>query len=96
MTAAGPATPRTAEVVTEEIQREREELARAVTHLRSELKAATDVRQILRTKWPHITIAVTFAAGVITARQLLRRRRERETNGIVRARFGRFTVVERP
>jgi hypothetical protein len=91
-----PTAPRTPELVTQEIQREREQLAAAVSHLRSDLKAATNVKAVLRSKWPQLTAAVAFTAGVITARQLLRRRHERELNPVVRARFGRFWIVERP
>jgi hypothetical protein len=88
---------RTPELVTEEIRREREELARAVTSLRSDFRAATDVRAILRARWPQIVVAAGFAAGVIAARHALRRRRERERcpEPAVLLRLGRFAVVER-
>jgi hypothetical protein len=84
--------PRTAETVTEEIQREREELARAVTNLRSGIHEATNVKRILRTKWPHITAAVAFTAGVIVAAQLLRRGKKEP---VVLARIGRLAIIER-
>jgi len=85
-------TPRTAETVTEEIQREREELARAVTNLRSGIHEATDVKRILRTKWPQITAVVAFTAGVIVAAQIVRRRRKEP---VVLARLGRLAIIER-
>jgi hypothetical protein len=88
-------TQRTPELVTREIQREREELARAVSHLRTELKAATDVRTIVRTKWPQLAVAAGLAAGVIAARRVVRRRRERERDPVVLARIGRFLIVDR-
>ena len=85
------ALPRTPETVTQEIQREREELASAVAHLRSDLKAATDVKAMLRSKWPQLAALGTLAVGALAFRAVLRRRHREVT----RARFGRFAVVER-
>jgi hypothetical protein len=84
--------PRTPESVAQDIQREREQLALAVSHLRSELKAATDVKAMLRSKWPQLSAVATIAVGALAFRAVLKRHGRRETT---RARFGRFAVVER-
>ena len=86
------AETRTPEIVTGEIQREREQLALAVSHLRSELKAATDVKAVVRAKLPQIAIGTAVACGAWAAKRMLHRRRERKS---VVARFGRFVVIER-
>jgi hypothetical protein len=85
--------PRTPETVTQDIEREREQLAQAVSHLRSDLKAATDVKAMLRSKWPQISAVATIAVGALAFRAVLRRRRR--NGGVERLRFGRFVVVER-
>jgi len=84
--------PRTPETVAEDIQREREQLAQAVSHLRSEVRAATDVRALLRSKWPQISAVATLAVGALAFRAVLRRRGGHE---VTRMRFGRFSLVER-
>jgi hypothetical protein len=84
--------PRTPDTVAEDIRREREQLAQAVTHLRSELRAATNVKAIVRSKWPQISAVATLAVGAIAVRAVLRHRRHHE---VTRARFGRFALVER-
>ena len=83
--------PRTPETVTREIQQERDQLAAAVSNLRTELHEATDVRRILRTKWPQIVAVVTVAAGVIVASQVLRHRRREPA---ILARIGRLAVID--
>jgi hypothetical protein len=84
--------PRTPETVTHEIEREREQLGDAVSQLRGELRAATDLRAIVRAKWPQISAVATIAVGALAFRAVLRHRRHRE---VTRARFGRFALVER-
>ena len=86
------ADTRTPEVVTSEIRHEREQLALAVSHLRSELKAATDVKAVLRAKLPQIAVGTAVACGAWAAKRMLNRRRERKN---VVARFGRFVVIAR-
>ena len=85
--------PRTPEQVTREIEREREQLALAVSHLRDDLHAATDVKAILRAKAPQITRGALAAAAVLTLLRLLRRKRHKP---VERANFGRFKLVEHP
>ena len=85
-------TPRTPDSVAQDIQREREQLALAVSHLRSELKAATDVKAMLRARWPQLSAVATIAVGALAFRTVLKHRKRHETT---RARFGRFAIVER-
>jgi hypothetical protein len=73
--------PRTPDLVRQEIEREREQLALAVTSLRE------DVRKQL----PRVAAVAAVAAGALVAFRIVRRRRV----GVVRARFGRYTVIER-
>jgi len=88
------AEPRTPEAVTEEIRREREELARAVVGLRSELREATDVRRILRTKRGRLALAATtVAVGAIVAGLVLGRKKHKQP--VVLARIGRLAIIER-
>jgi len=87
------APPRTPEVVVSELEREREELARAVSSLRSELGEATDLRRLLRTKWPILAAAGSVAAVAIAGALILRRGRERPP--VVLARIGRLAIIER-
>ncbi len=91
-----PSDARSAEHVRKQIQEEREELARAVESLRTELQEATNVAS----KLPPLPVlaAGALTAGFVvaggvgaTARLLFRRGRE----GRTRAAFGRFRVVER-
>jgi hypothetical protein len=82
---------RTPETVTREIEREREQLALAVSHLRSELKAATDVRAFVRAKLPWIAAAAGLAGAALTAKRFVKQRRRPKVWG----RLGRFTLVER-
>ena len=84
---------RTPEQVRHEIESEREQLARAVDHLREGM----DVTSALRAKLP-VVAAGALAAGFVfsggigaTMRLLMRRSRE----GEVKARFGRFRLVDR-
>jgi hypothetical protein len=82
---------RTPEQVTREIEREREQLALAVNHLRGELKQVTDVRALVRKKLPQLATVALVAAGVVTAYRVFRHRSESKE----RARLGRFTLRER-
>jgi hypothetical protein len=76
------ATPkRTSEQIVREIEEEREQLAAAVSELQREVKA----------KLPALVAAAVVVAGALTALQVTRRKR----HGVVRARFGRYTVIER-
>jgi hypothetical protein len=88
---------RTLEQVRMEIEAEREELAKSVDVLRSEIGEATDVGAKLRAKLP-VVAAGALGAGFVVAggigavmRLLARRGRE----GRTKARFGRFSVVDR-
>jgi hypothetical protein len=88
---------RTPEQVRTELEAERERLADAVDTLRAEVKDATDVGSKLRANLP---VAAAGAAGVgfllaggigATVRLVFRRGRE----GKEKARFGRFSFVDR-
>jgi hypothetical protein len=88
---------RTLEQVRREIEAEREQLASAVDTLRSEIGEATDVGAKLRAKLP-VVAAGALGAGFVVAggigavmRLLARRGRE----GREKARFGRFSLVNR-
>jgi hypothetical protein len=91
------AATRTTEDVRRDIQREREELAKAVETLRDDLGEATDVAGKLRAKLPVVAggaLGLGFvAAGGIGATMRLIMRRGRE--GEEKARFGRFSLVNR-
>lgn len=88
---------RTTDEVRRELESERERLAQAVDSLRAEVKGATDVGAKLRGNLPIAAAAALgagfFLAGGIgaTARLLFRRGRE----GKEKARFGRFSFVDR-
>jgi hypothetical protein len=88
---------RTTEEVRRELESERERLAQAVDSLRAEVKGATDVGAKLRSNLPIAAAAALgagfFLAGGIgaTTRLLFRRGRE----GKEKARFGRFSFVDR-
>ena len=88
---------RTFEQVRREIEAERDQLAGAVDSLRSEIGEATDVRAKLRGKLPIVAAGALGAgfvvAGGIGAAMRLVARRGRE--GRTKARFGRFSVVDR-
>ena len=87
---------RTLEQVRLEIEAERDQLADAVDHLRSEIHEATDVRSKLKAHLP-VVVGVAlgagflFAGGVGATVRLLTRGRE----GTTKARFGRFPFVDR-
>jgi hypothetical protein len=91
------AATRTTEDVRRDIQREREELAKAVETLRDDLGEATDIAGKLRAKLPVVAggaLGLGFvAAGGIGATMRLIMRRGRE--GEEKARFGRFSLVNR-
>jgi hypothetical protein len=88
---------RTTEQVRLELESEREQLATAVDSLRAEVKDATDVNAKLRGNLPVFTAAALGAGFVLaggvgaTMRLLFRRGRE----GKEKARFGRFSFVDR-
>ena len=91
------AATRTTEDVRREIRQEREELAKAVEALRDDLGEATDVAGKLRAKLPVVAAGALglgfVAAGGIGATMRLIMRRGRE--GEEKARFGRFSLVNR-
>jgi hypothetical protein len=88
---------RSTEEVRRELQSERERLAQAVDSLRAEVKDATDVGAKLRSNLPVVAVAALgtgfFLAGGIGATMRLLFRRGRE--GKEKARFGRFSFVDR-
>jgi len=92
-----PTNSRTTEQVRAEIENERERLTEAVDHLREGMGEATAVATKLRSNLPLAGAAALaagfFVAGGIgaTARLIFRRGRE----GKRKARFGRFTFVDR-
>ena len=92
--AANTPTP---EQLRREIEIERDQLAEAVDHLRDEISEATNVSAKLRAKLPALTagaLAAGFlAGGGIGATMRLIARRSRE--GREKARFGRFSFVDR-
>jgi 4-diphosphocytidyl-2C-methyl-D-erythritol kinase len=92
-----PDNNRTAGDIKREIEQERNELARSVESLRSEIKEATDVRAHLGRHLP-IAAGVALGAGFLlaggvgaTVRLIFRRGRE----GTTKARFGPFVLVDR-
>ena len=88
---------RTLEQVRLEIEAEREQLADAVDHLRSEIDEVTDVKAKLRAHLPIVAATALgagfFFAGGIGATMRLLARRGRE--GTTKARVGRFSFVDR-
>jgi hypothetical protein len=88
---------RTTEEVRRELESERERLAYAVDSLRAEVKDATNVSAKLRGNLPVFAVAALgagfFLAGGVGATMRLLFRRGRE--GKEKARFGRFSFVDR-
>jgi hypothetical protein len=88
---------RTTEQVRRELESERERLAQAVDSLRAEVKDATNVGAKLRGNLPIVAAGALgagfFLAGGIGATMRLLFRRGRE--GKEKARFGRFSFVDR-
>jgi hypothetical protein len=88
---------RTTEEVRRELESERERLAQAVDSLRAGVKDATDVNAKLRGNLPIFAAAALgagfFLAGGVGATMRLLFRRGRE--GKEKARFGRFSFVDR-
>ena len=88
---------RTTEEVRRELESERERLAQAVDSLRTEMKDATNVGAKLRGNLPVVAAGALgagfFLAGGIGATMRLLFRRGRE--GKEKARFGRFSFVDR-
>jgi len=86
----------TPDQVRHEIQAERDQLAGAVDHLRDEIREATDIGAKVRGKLPVITAAAltagfVVAGGIGATMRLIGRHREGKT----KARFGRFSFVDR-
>jgi Protein of unknown function (DUF3618) len=88
---------RTPEQVRRDIEAERTQLAEAVDALRDSVGEATDIGSKVRAKLPAVAGAAAGAgfllAGGIGATMRLFARRGRE--GRTKARFGRFSVVDR-
>jgi hypothetical protein len=88
---------RTLEQVRREIEAERDQLASAVDVLRSEIGEATNIGAKVRSKLPAVAAGALGAgfllAGGIGATMRLLARRGRE--GQEKARFGRFSFVDR-
>lgn len=88
---------RTADQVRRDIEAEREQLADAVDQLRSEIGEAANVGGRVREKLPIVAAGALgvgfFVAGGVGATMRLLARRGRE--GRQKARFGRFTLVDR-
>lgn len=88
---------RTPEQVRRDIETERDQLADAVENLRTEIGEATNVTAKLKAKLPLVTAGALgagfFVAGGIGATMRLLARRGRE--GRQKARFGRFSLVDR-
>jgi hypothetical protein len=88
---------RTPEQVRHEVEAERERLADAVDTLRAEVKEATDITSKVRANLPIVAAGAAgvgfFLAGGIGATMRLFARRGRE--GKEKARFGRFSFVDR-
>jgi hypothetical protein len=88
---------RTTEEVRRELESERERLAQAVDSLRAEVKDATNVSAKLRGNLPLVAAGALGAgfllAGGVGATMRLVFRRGRE--GKEKARFGRFSFVDR-
>jgi hypothetical protein len=88
---------RTTEVVRQEIEAEREQLAAAVDELRDGIGEATNVSAKLKAQLPAVAagaLGVGFVvAGGIGATMRLFARKSRE--GTETARFGRFRIVNR-
>lgn len=88
---------RTTEEVRRELESERERLAQAVDSLRAEVKDVTNVSAKLRANLPVVAAGALgagfFLAGGIGATMRLLFRRGRE--GKEKARFGRFSFVDR-
>jgi hypothetical protein len=84
-------TQRTPELVTREIEREREQLALAVAHLRTDLREVANIGAIVRAKLPKIAAGAVVAAGALTALRVIRRRHHKP---VALARLGRYTIVE--
>jgi hypothetical protein len=89
---------RTPEQVTREIERERDELATAVAHLRGELRQAANLKAMLKAEGPKLALGVAVLVGFKVARTLAKRRRRTtavRALGHERFALGRFTLVER-
>jgi len=85
------------EQLRQEVAAERERLADAVDHLRAEIREARNVKAKLRANLPVVAVGALgvgfFVAGGVGATMRLLARRGRE--GSEKARFGRFSLVDR-
>ena len=88
---------RSSEQVRNEVVAERDRLADAVDSLRAEVKEATDIRTKVRRNLPVVAAGAVgtgfLVAGGIGATMRLFARRGRE--GKEKARFGRFSFIDR-
>ena len=87
---------RTPDQVRLEIESEREQLAGAVDHLRDEVRDAANIGAKMRAKLPVLTAGAltagfVVAGGIGATMRLIGRHREGKT----KARFGRFSFVDR-
>ena len=83
---------RTPEQVAHEIQREREQLANAVAHLRTDLREVANVGAMVKAQLPRLAATAGVATAALIVLRAIRRRRRRPT---VLANFGRYAVIER-
>jgi hypothetical protein len=84
--------PRTPDAVARDIERERDQLAAAVSNLRSDFRTATDPRTMLRERWPLLAGLAAVMAGVIAVIVLAKRHSPDE---VELARIGRLVIVQR-
>jgi hypothetical protein len=84
--------PRTPDAVTRDIERERDQLAAAVSNLRSDFRTATDPRTVLRERWPLIAGIAAVAAALVALVVLIKRHSPDE---VELARIGRLVIVQR-
>jgi hypothetical protein len=87
---------RTPDEVRHEIETEREQLAGAVDHLRDEIREATNIGAKVRARLPVIAVGAltagfVVAGGIGATMRMIGRHREGKT----KARFGRFSLVDR-
>ena len=84
--------PRTPDAVARDIERERDQLAAAVSNLRNDFSAATNPRTVLRERWPVLAGVAALTIGVVALVVVAKRRSPDE---VVLARLGRLVIVQR-